>query len=349
MKLGAALSAALLLAACATPPTAQRPTSAPLESERDFQAELLVQAYQTEWARYRRAALPIMIANADVCRRVGHAVMTATGLRVNTLYTWAPNLRTAAARVLGAEERPRVGDVPPRTPAERAGVMTGDVIVEFDGQAIGGGPDAIKRLDAILDAASRRGGAIPFVVERGRARLHLAVEPVEACRYTYRLVESQEVNAETNGDIISFARGMLRFATDEELPVVTGHELAHNVLRHVEAKQGKAEFGATLAAVAPIIGIPASATFRPANGAPTNQDFEREADYVGLYLTARGGFNIDAAPGFWRKMAIAFPFSMQDRYASTHPSTAARARALEEAVREIRARAVAGGQSISLP
>jgi hypothetical protein len=38
-----------------------------------------------------------------------------------------------------------------------------------------------------------------------------------------------------------------------------------------------------------------------------SQDFEREADYVGMYLLARSGRQVAGAAGFWRRMAQESP------------------------------------------
>jgi predicted Zn-dependent protease len=73
-----------------------------------------------------------------------------------------------------------------------------------------------------------------------------------------------------------------------------------------------------------------------------SQDFEAEADYVGVYLMARGGYDIGLAPNFWRRMAVIHPGSIKTNHSSTHPSAPERFVALEGAVGEIRAKLAAG-------
>ena len=63
-----------------------------------------------------------------------------------------------------------------------------------------------------------------------------------------------------------------------------------------------------------------------------SQDFEAEADYVGVYLMARGGYDIGLAPNFWRRMAVIHPASIKTNHSSTHPSAPERFVALESAV-----------------
>ena len=51
-----------------------------------------------------------------------------------------------------------------------------------------------------------------------------------------------------------------------------------------------------------------------------SQEFELEADYIGLYIMARAGYSTDHAANFWRKMAARSPWK---RLIGTHPPAAA--------------------------
>jgi hypothetical protein len=50
---------------------------------------------------------------------------------------------------------------------------------------------------------------------------------------------------------------------------------------------------------------------------------------------AQAGMPITEAPSFWRRMAAAHPASIKSNHSASHPSTAYRMVALEEAVKEI--------------
>jgi predicted Zn-dependent protease len=71
-----------------------------------------------------------------------------------------------------------------------------------------------------------------------------------------------------------------------------------------------------------------------------SQDFEREADYVGMYLLARADRPIANAADFWRRMAQESPGSI--KFASSHPTTAERFVRLENAAAEIEQKRTAG-------
>ena len=66
-----------------------------------------------------------------------------------------------------------------------------------------------------------------------------------------------------------------------------------------------------------------------------SKEFEADSDYMGLYMAARAGFDINMAPNFWRRMAVEHPGSIKKNYMATHPSTPERAAALRETIEEI--------------
>ena len=166
-----------------------------------------------------------------------------------------------------------------------------------------------------------------------------------ACDYPVRLVATDVVNAYATGtSIIINTALMSAFQSDHELGVVVAHELAHNIMGHIE--KGKLEIwkdfyimkilnGATGTNVGTIY-----ANFSYLN---SSVDFEYEADYVGLYLAARAGLDYELAPEFLRKLALDSPREINRN--TTHPQLAARYVAQEAAIAEIH-RKMALGQPL---
>lgn len=62
-------------------------------------------------------------------------------------------------------------------------------------------------------------------------------------------------------------------------------------------------------------------------------DFEREADYVGAYYTARAGYDLVGAEEFWRTYSLEIPDST--RAGMTHPVTPVRFVQLQKVIAEI--------------
>jgi hypothetical protein len=71
-----------------------------------------------------------------------------------------------------------------------------------------------------------------------------------------------------------------------------------------------------------------------------SQDFEREADYVGLYIMAWAGLPVDKASGFWRRMAVEHPTGIV--FSTTHPTTAERFVRLEQWAKEVNGKLASG-------
>jgi Zn-dependent protease with chaperone function len=125
--------------------------------------------------------------------------------------------------------------------------------------------------------------------------------------------------------------------TDDELAVVIAHEMAHNIMKHIEARKQNVGLG-VLADIAVVLlsrGQVSGTNFASLAANKYSQEFEAEADYVGLYIMAQARMPIADAPKFWRRMAVAHPASIGTNHSASHPSTAYRMVALEETVKEI--------------
>jgi predicted Zn-dependent protease len=75
-------------------------------------------------------------------------------------------------------------------------------------------------------------------------------------------------------------------------------------------------------------------------------EIELAADYLGLYIMARAGYDVGAAPPFFRRLAANFPRLVNA--GPTHPSSSYRYVAMTKAVTEIRGR-IAKGTALMPP
>ena len=157
------------------------------------------------------------------------------------------------------------------------------------------------------------------------------------CSYQYKLVEGANLNAQADGKTVYLFTGMMRFVeSDDELAVIVGHEMAHNMLGHIDQKRGAAILGAIIDGVfAGATGVNTQGAFSRAASNAYSQEFEAESDYLGVYLAERAGYDITVAPDLWRRMGIEHTDSIAARYGATHPSTPERSVALSEAIAEI--------------
>src|SRR5262249_54829491 len=128
------------------------------------------------------------------------------------------------------------------------------------------------------------------------------------------------------------------------LAYVLGHEMAHNVLAHLDRRKSNATVGALVGALVDIgllvgggVDTQGALTQSAASVGRRaySQEFEREADYMSLYFMAKAGFDATKAPDMPRKFSAVDPQLTQSSYGASHPSTPERAANLELAMQEV--------------
>jgi hypothetical protein len=322
-----ALSALVVLAACASPQTA-RPevASDALAAEQQRQSLYVLESRAEEQRRVYDIAQRLYNANSELCHRTAPAI----GIQFENLNDYQRDFREAAQSLWGVSDRPSISWIGEQSPAAEAGLQLRDQLVAVNGRAVQPGRRSSRQATDMLREANQS-GAVSLQVLRGTQTLTLSVTPRTTCAYQFYVVDAADINAAADGRTIIVNRGLLRFVrSDEELALILGHELAHNAMRHIESMQTNAMMGTIGGAVLDVLaaagGVNTGGAFADAGGdlgrMMFSQQFESEADYVGLYFTARAGFDISSAEQFWRRMAAENPRSI--RFAYTHPNTAER-------------------------
>lgn len=317
---GMACAAALGVAACGG-----SQASAPLSEAGAADAANRLSSLTDLDQAVARVAWRLSESNADLCP----VVRQSAGWALHAANQYSTELRPVAEQRFGLRgDLPGVLAAPPGSPADRAGLRTGDLIVAVAGAPLNEGSRQappryaglaanIARLD---DALSR--GPAALTVQRGDARLNLTLTPRRACGYEVQLDPSDELNAQADGRRLFISTAMARFAaSDDELAIILGHELAHNVLGH----HSWSETG----------GAGRKVVERDCERTLCGGDKERQADRTGLYLMARAGYQPGVAAPFWRRFgesnwAVRFP-------QLSHASAGTRARRLEAVQAEIEA------------
>lgn len=274
------------LGACAGLDTRLPDIAAPdLAAETQFQETEALRQMESDAGILLNAGWPVLTASAELCPKVRAAI----GVKTHNLKSYPKRLRSAAGRVLGADETSRIFHIADGSPAAFAGFKRGDIILNDAGEPAkldGDSWDTVLA-DNIVN------------VRRGREEIAITVAPITACDYNLQLRNSAAINAYADGRNITITSGMMNFAqSDSELALIIGHELAHNTMGHIRKSVGNF-----------ILSFGATRYTRP---------FESEADYVGLYYLVRAGYSPDGVEGFWQRLAKIAPKSINR--AKTHPT-----------------------------
>ncbi|TBU98128.1 M48 family metallopeptidase [Stutzerimonas kirkiae] len=157
------------------------------------------------------------------------------------------------------------------------------------------------------------------------------------------VIDSPELNANCGpGGKIIFYSGLIEQLklTDDEIAAVMGHEIAHALREHGREAMSKA-YGLQMAnQLGAAFGI-GDGSLQLANVGvqylmtlPNSRSNENEADLIGLELSARAGYDPNAAVTLWQKMAAAGGSSTPE-FMSTHPSPANRTETLQTTIPKV--------------
>ena len=198
------------------------------------------------------------------------------------------------------------------------------------------------------------------MVERvGRRIAAVAERDMPGLDWEFVLFEDDAVNAfALPGGKVGVYTGLFRVArTEDELAVVMGHEVAHVTARH-----GNERMSQYLLVSAGGIALDTAlrrqeeetrqmAMMAYGAGAtigyilPFSRSAESEADEIGLYYSARAGYDPREAPRFWERMAELSQGGSPPEWLSTHPSHGTRVTDLERIMPQaMRYYEEAGGQ-----
>ena len=329
----------LIFAASACAPTLKTTTvsSEAAQAERQKQLEMVFSLEAQRNDRLLNVSYPLLVAGTELC---GSDVGGNYGFRFHNKEAYKEDYREIAARYFGLDERIAVRYVHPKSPAAAAGLKTGDRILEINGESVE--KETVEETAELIrdhlkkSTPPQEPPVLNLKIARGDQVQQISVKGVNTCKYRVVLQNADVVNAFADGNQVVITTGMIRFAeSDTELALVVGHEISHNALGHIKKKTVNAIPGMILdVAIGVFTGV-RSNIFSNMGGQAFSQQFEAEADYAGLYIAARAGYNLKGAANFWRRMAAEHPGSITASFGASHPSTPERFIAIEQTVKEI--------------
>ena len=300
-----------------------------IEAERREQLKLSLSLLLERQVRIWRIGNKLRRAGADLC---GDDVRYTFGFFAIDRTTFSREYQKVAEDV-GVGPGVRIWDVLPEFQSSEPELKKKDEIVEINGNTV----SDFKSFEKAMQSPFKTGNLHMSLIRESGERVSVWLKGGLACDYRAAVILRDDVNAFADGQNVFITTGMLRFTeSDDELALVLGHEFSHNALGHL--KQMKAQsFGGLLLdlAVGVFTGVNTGGLFSKMGSIAFSKEFEADSDYMGLYMAARAGYDIEIAPDFWRRMAVEHPGSIGKNYLATHPSTPERAAALQKSIEEI--------------
>ena len=319
-----------LISSCAGPST-QRISidTEALDAETRLQKKLSLQKVKARYERLQKVGYPILKNSSELCENT----INSLGVMFNA-YVTSDKYSDIEKEVYEIDDRLLLTYVIPSSSAFKSGLRSNDEIVSIND--IKATIDK-EKFHKELEKLRAKSDSLKVIYKRQGEERVATFDPDLICNYPILLVQNDSVNAFANGSQIGITTGMIRFAQkDEQLGLVIAHELGHNIMDHISKLRTNSLLGTIVDLAAAYYGVNTQGVFGQAGARMYSQEFEAEADYVGIYYMERAGYSIDNVADFWRDMAVEHPGSINQSHASTHPATPERFLEINAAIEEIK-------------
>jgi len=268
--------------------------------------------------RLHDVAFPLLVAAADWCS-------------VDREPTYGFLLKDQEALQIqggeGAGSSVSVAYVHPRSPAASAGLRLADQLISVNERTVRGiRAEEVSQWIRRMTIARIQPLQLEVARERSRQIVHLWA--VSACQFSVQLLESNQINGIADGKHVGVTTGAMRFVrSDDELAWLLAHEIAHNLLNHSQNVRLRAMLNAFLGATtgaSPEASVPSE-----------RRSLEAQADYVGAFIMARAGYDVQAIKQFWRRMESLRSKKNTSEMDVSHPTTDERLASFEITLKEI--------------
>lgn len=196
----------------------------------------------------------------------------------------------------------------------------------------------------VLDKSSAEAKRVQTIATRLIAQAPKLRPDSSQWQWEVNLIKSDELNANCGpgGKIIVYS-GLIDTLqlTDDEIAAVMGHEIAHALREHGREAMSKA-YGVAMArqGAGALLGMGedslklADTVVNYSLTLPNSRSNENEADLIGLELSARAGYNPNAAISLWQKMTQKSGGAPPE-FMSTHPASESRIASLQAAIPKV--------------
>ena len=336
------LTIVLFLSGCLETPTGKLPSinQAEIDMEAERQKRISYAKFIDQLSLVKSIGYKVNSSNADICNKTDFnsgltfANENVMGLKIARFFPEKINLGSRVSII----------DIVKNSPADKAGLTLGDVILEIEGFIFPEGKNALKKISKHFKDIEEK-PVKRIKIDRKGEILTFDINQKKICNYPIIFTQDKIVNAYADGKSIIMTQGMVDYARDDnEIAMVIAHELAHNDRGHLDAKKKNTLIMGSIGFILDLMTIYYSGGTAGGNAENTEMwskigsqaysvEFEKDADYGGLYYAYRAGYDISQVKNFWERIGSENP--KQIAISSTHPATSERYLQIDKTVKEI--------------
>tara|TARA_Y100000816_G_scaffold244940_1_gene192741 strand:+ start:74 stop:1222 length:1149 start_codon:yes stop_codon:yes gene_type:complete len=330
------------LSGCLETPTGNLPSISKdeIDKEAERQKRISYAKYIDQMSLVKSIGYRINSLNADICNKtdfnsgITYANENVIGLKIAKFFPSKLNLGSKVSII----------NIVENSPADKAGLTVGDIILELEGFTFPEGKNALKKISKHFKDFEEK-EIKKIKIDRNGQILKFDINQIKICNYPIIFTQDKIVNAYADGKSIIMTQGMVDYAKDDnEIALVIAHELAHNDRGHLDAKKKNTLIMGSIGFILDLMTIYYSGGTAGGDAQNTEMwskigseaysvEFEKDADYGGVYYAYRAGYDISNVKNFWERIGSENP--KQIAISSTHPATAERYLQIEKTVQEI--------------
>lgn len=220
----------------------------------------------------------------DVGHRIGAiaaplcpAQKRGTGIGLDYIEAYEQPHQPAIAQLLHLSKAPQVAVVAAASPAEQAGVRSGDDVIAVDGIPVEVLLAQSRDKSLFAEDVEQRmaegpaGRPVSLVLKRGDQTIKVSIEPKPVCASKIVIKTGLGIDAFSDGDNVAVSTKLIEFArNDDELALIVAHEIGHVINRDDKASSLQAR-----------------------------RNMEDAADRVGIGLVKCAGYDPETALQYW--------------------------------------------------
>ena len=339
----------LFLTSCLETPKGRLPTvnQAEIDMEAERQKRISYAKYMDQMSLVKSIGYRINSSNADICNKtdfnsgITYANENVIGLKIVKYFPSKLNLGSKVSII----------DIVENSPADKAGLSVGDIILEVYDYKFPEGKNALKKISKNFNDFEEK-EVKKIKIDRNGEILTFDINQKKICNYPVIFTQDKIVNAYADGKSIIMTQGMVDYVKDDnEIALVIAHELAHNDRGHLDAVKKNTLIMGSIGFILDLMTIYYSGGTAGGDAQNTEMwakigrqaysvEFEKDADYGGVYYAYRAGYDISNVKNFWERIGSENP--KQIAISSTHPATAERYLQIEKTVEEINKKKIDG-------